>query len=111
LRCNNIYPREIEDLLYTHPQIAEAAVAGVPTEGRGERAKAFLVLKPGETCTSHEILAFCRQNLAPYKVPKFVEFRDQLPKTQVGKVLLRQLVANQDASIGYAAEDESDSVT
>ncbi len=107
----NIYPREIEDLLYTHPQIAEAAVAGVSTEGRGERAKAFLVLKPGETCTSDEILAFCRQNLAPYKVPKFVEFRDQLPKTQVGKVLRRQLVANQDASIGYAAEDESDSVT
>jgi len=96
----NIFPREIEDLLYTHSQIAEAAVAGVHVEGKGERVKAFVVLMPGETCTSDQILAFCRQKLAPYKVPKFVEFRDQLPKNQVGKVLRRQLVADSESMIG-----------
>jgi long-chain acyl-CoA synthetase len=105
----NIYPREIEDLLYTHRQIAEAAVVGLPVEGKGERAKAFVVLRSGEICTSEEILAFCRQNLAPYKVPKFVEFRDHLPKIQVGKVLRRQLVVKQAATTDNTAEDEADS--
>ncbi len=88
----NIYPREIEDVLYQHPKVLEAAVAGVPVKGKGERAKAFLVLKPGQLATEDEILNFCRQNLAPHKVPGFVEFRDQLPKSQVGKVLRRKLV-------------------
>jgi long-chain acyl-CoA synthetase len=88
----NIYPREIEDVLYQHPKVLEAAVAGVPVKSKGERAKAFLVLKPGQLATEDEILNFCRQNLAPHKVPGFVEFRDQLPKSQVGKVLRRKLV-------------------
>ena len=70
----------------------EAAVVGVPVEGKGERAKAFLVLKPSQSATEGEILDFCRQNLAPHKVPRFVEFRDQLPKSQVGKVIRRKLV-------------------
>jgi long-chain acyl-CoA synthetase len=88
----NIYPREIEELLYEHPKVLEAAAAGVPVEGKGERVKVYVVLKPGQTTTAEEIIGFCRDNLAPYKVPKFVEFREALPKTLVGKVLRRALV-------------------
>jgi long-chain acyl-CoA synthetase len=89
----NIYPREVEDVLYEHPKIFEAAVAGVPVgQQKGERVKAYVVLRPGETATEDEILDYCRENLAPYKVPKFVEFRDELPKTMVGKILRRVLV-------------------
>lgn len=89
----NIYPREVEDVLYEHPKILEAAVAGIPAGAeKGERIKAFVVLKPGETATEDEILEYCRQNLAYYKVPKFVEFRTELPKTMVGKILRRVLV-------------------
>jgi long-chain acyl-CoA synthetase len=87
----NVYPREIEDVLYEHPKVLEAAVIGVPVEGKGERPKAFVVLKPDQTASEEELIEFCRQNLAPYKVPKFVEFRDSLPKTLVGKVLRREL--------------------
>jgi long-chain acyl-CoA synthetase len=89
----NIYPREVEDVLYEHPKVLEVAVAGVPvgTE-RGERVKAYVVLKQGETATEDEIIEYCRENLAYYKVPKFVEFRDELPKTMVGKILRRVLV-------------------
>ena len=88
----NIYPREIEDVLYEHPKVLEAAAVGVPVEGKGERAKIYVVLKPGQTATEEEILDFCRENLAPYKVPKFVEFRDSLPKSTVGKILRRVLL-------------------
>jgi len=88
----NIYPREVEEVLYEHPKVLEAAAIGVPVEERGERVKVFVVLKPGETATEEEIIAFCRENLAPYKVPKFVEFRDELPKTMVGKILRRVLL-------------------
>jgi long-chain acyl-CoA synthetase len=89
----NIYPREVEDVLYEHPKVLEAAVAGIPvTAEKGERVKAYVVLKPGETATEEEIIEFCRENLAYYKVPKFVEFRDELPKTMVGKILRRVLV-------------------
>jgi long-chain acyl-CoA synthetase len=89
----NIYPREVEDVLYEHPKVLEAAVAGVPvaTE-KGERVKAYVVLKPGETATEEEIIEYCRENLAYYKVPTFVEFRDELPKTMIGKILRRVLV-------------------
>jgi len=88
----NIYPREVEDVLYEHPQVLEVAAAGIPVEGKGERVKVYVVLKSGETATEEEIVAFCKENLAPYKVPKFVEFRDELPKTTVGKILRRVLV-------------------
>jgi long-chain acyl-CoA synthetase len=87
----NIYPREIEDVLYEHPKVLETAAIGVPVEQRGERVKVFVVLKSGETATEEEIIAFCRENLAPYKVPRFVEFIDELPKSAVGKILRRQL--------------------
>jgi long-chain acyl-CoA synthetase len=89
----NIYPREVEDVLYEHPKILEAAVAGIPvgTE-KGERVKAYVVLKPGQTATEEEIIEYCRENMAYYKVPKYVEFRDELPKTMVGKILRRVLI-------------------
>lgn len=93
----NIYPREIEDTLYEHPKVLEAAAVGVPMGDKGERIKVFVVLKPGETATEEEIIEFCRQNLAAYKVPKLVEFRDSLPKSMVGKILRRELLTAVEA--------------
>ncbi|MBV9231788.1 MAG: long-chain fatty acid--CoA ligase [Chloroflexi bacterium] len=90
----NVYPREVEEVLFRHPDIAEAAVAGTPDEYRGETVAAFVVLKPGiapSEETRQKILAFCKQELAAYKVPKILEFRASLPKSLVGKVLRREL--------------------
>jgi len=89
----NIYPREVEEVLYEHPAVAEAAVVGVPDPYRGETVKAFIELKPewkGKV-TEEDIIKFCKERLAPYKVPRLVEFRDELPKSLVGKVLRRVL--------------------
>jgi long-chain acyl-CoA synthetase len=91
----NVYPREIEDLLYTHPKILEAGAVGIPYGDKGERIKLFVVLKPGLTATEEEIIEFCKDNLAPYKIPKLVEFRNQLPKTTVGKILRRELLSQE----------------
>jgi len=88
----NIYPREVEEVLFQHPKIQEAAVVGVPHEYRGETVKAFVVLKEGETATEQEIIDFCADRLAKYKVPKMVEFRTELPKSMIGKVLRRVLL-------------------
>ncbi len=88
----NIVPREVEEVLFEHPKVQEAVVAGVPDARRGETVKAYIVLKPGETATVDEIVAFCKERLAPYKVPRQVEFRSELPKTMVGKFLRRVLV-------------------
>jgi len=87
----NIYPREVDEVLYQHPKISEAVSAGVPDAYRGETVKAFIVLKPGEEATEKEIIEFCKQKLAPYKVPKLVEFRKELPKSAVGKILRKIL--------------------
>jgi long-chain acyl-CoA synthetase len=91
----NIYPRDVEEVLYEHPQILEAAVAGIPDPYRGETVKAYIVLKAGESATAEEIITFCRERLAAYKVPKLLEFRDTLPKTMIGKILRRQLVEDE----------------
>lgn len=88
----NIVPREVEEVLFMHPKVQEAAVAGVPDPRRGETVKAYIILKPGESSNTEEIRAFCKENLAPYKVPTLVEFRQELPKSQIGKVLRRILV-------------------
>lgn len=88
----NIYPREVEEVLFQHPKIQEAAVVGVPHEYRGETVKAFVILKEGETATEQEIIDFCKERLAKYKVPKLVEFRTELPKSMIGKVLRRVLL-------------------
>ena len=87
----NIYPREVEEVLYEHPKILEAAVIGVPHEYKGEAVKAYVVLKEGEVLTEEEVIAFCKERLAHYKVPKEVEFVNDLPKSMIGKVLRREL--------------------
>jgi len=88
----NIVPREVEEVLFLHPKVQEAVVIGVPDKLRGESVKAFVVLKEGQTVAAEEIVAFCKERLAPYKVPRQIEFRSELPKTQVGKFLRRVLV-------------------
>ena len=87
----NVYPREVEEALYLNPKILEASVLGVPDPYRGETVKAFVVLKPGQKATAGEVIEFCRQNLARFKVPTLVEFRNELPKSHVGKVLKKVL--------------------
>jgi long-chain acyl-CoA synthetase len=87
----NIYPREVDEVLYQHPKIVEAVTVGVPDAYRGETVKAFIVLRPGETCTDKEISEFCRTKLAAYKVPKQIEFRESIPKSAVGKILRKIL--------------------
>jgi long-chain acyl-CoA synthetase len=87
----NIYPRDVEEILFEHPKVQEAVVIGVPDEYRGETVKAFVVLKDGATTTPKEIIAFCRERLAAYKVPREIEFRDSLPKSGAGKYLRREL--------------------
>jgi long-chain acyl-CoA synthetase len=87
----NVYPREIEELLYAHPAVLEAAVIGIPHESHGEEVKAVLVLKPGTTATPQEIIDYCKQKLAAYKYPRIVEFMSALPKGPTGKILKREL--------------------
>jgi len=96
----NIYPREIEEVLYAHPKVREAAALGMPVPEKGEEVVAVVSLKEGESASADEIIAYCRQNLAPYKVPKRVLFRADLPKTLVGKVLRRKLREEATAAEG-----------
>ena len=88
----NVYPREIEEVLFQHPKVAEAAVIGVPDAHRGEVIKAYVVVKEGKTATTEEIISFCQGKLARFKIPKIVEFRPELPKSMIGKVLRRVLI-------------------
>jgi long-chain acyl-CoA synthetase len=87
----NVYPDEVDAILLTHPAVLEAATIGVPDPIRGERVKSFLVLRPGMTVTAEEIIAHCKANLAPYKAPREVEIRTELPKSAVLKILRREL--------------------
>lgn len=87
-----VWPREVEEAISDHPKVLEVGVAGIPDPYRGETVKAWVVVKPGETLTEEEIKEFSREKLAKYKVPSHVEFRDELPKTTVGKILRRELV-------------------
>jgi long-chain acyl-CoA synthetase len=93
----NIYPREVDEILFQHPKVQDAVTVGVPDAYRGETVKAFVVLKPGETATEEEIIKFAREKLAAYKAPKVVEFREALPKSAVGKVLRKILRAEEQA--------------
>ena len=86
-----IYPREVEEVLYQHPGVKEAVALGVPDAYRGEAVKVVIVPQDGVQLTAEEIQAFCQPQLAVYKVPKIIEFRRELPKSQVGKVLRRVL--------------------
>jgi long-chain acyl-CoA synthetase len=88
---HQVYPGEVEEVITQHPVVLEVSVAGVRDELQGEAVKAWIVLKPGQSCTAQEIQAFCRERLTAYKVPKHVDFRNELPKSMVGKVLRRVL--------------------
>ncbi|MBI5305050.1 MAG: alpha/beta fold hydrolase [Chloroflexi bacterium] len=88
----NVYPRDVEEVLYEHPKVLEVAVAGVAPDGGDTAVKAYVVLKKGEVATAEEFMEFCRMRLEAYAVPRLVEFRDQLPKTFVGKVFKRKLI-------------------
>ncbi|WP_040378977.1 long-chain-fatty-acid--CoA ligase [Dethiobacter alkaliphilus] len=88
----NIYPREVEEVLYEHPKVQEAAVVGIPDSYRGETVKAYLVLREGEEATEKEIRKYCEERLAKYKIPRTLEFRSELPKSTIGKVLKRVLI-------------------
>lgn len=87
----NVYPNEIEDVLYTHPAVKEAAVIGVPDKYKGEAVKAFIVVKEEVQVTADELIAHCRERLAKYKVPALIVFAENLPKSAVGKILRREL--------------------
>lgn len=97
----NVYPRDVEDILFRHPKVAVVAVVGVPDAHSGEAVKAFIQLHAGQSATVEEILAFCRENMAGYKRPKHIEFRDALPMSNVGKVLRRVL---RDEEMSKAAD-------
>lgn len=87
-----VWPREVEEVIATHPKVMDVGVAGIPDPYRGETVKAWVVVKPGENLTEQEVRDFCKERLAVFKVPTHVEFRSELPKTTVGKILRRELV-------------------
>jgi long-chain acyl-CoA synthetase len=91
-----VWPREVEEVIATHPAVAEVGVAGVPDPYQAEAVKAWVVLQEGQTLSADELRDYCRQNLAAYKVPKHIQFMDSLPKSTVGKILRRELVASEE---------------
>ena len=93
----NVYPRELEEVLLTHPEVGLAAVVGVPHQVYGEEVKAFVVRAPGAEFTEADLIAWCSQNMAAYKYPRLVEFRDSLPMTATGKILKRELARQEQA--------------
>ncbi len=95
----NIYPREIEEVLYEHDAILECVVAGIPDPYRGETVKAYIVLKDGASVTEEELDKYCRAELAAFKVPRTYEFRKELPKTAVGKILRRTLIEEEKSKM------------
>jgi long-chain acyl-CoA synthetase len=103
----NIYPREIEEVLYEHPEIQEAVAVGIPDPYRGETVKVFIVAKEGSTITAEEIEQFTRKYLAAYKVPRVYEFRSELPKTAVGKILRRALIDEEKKKSGEEEQIKS----
>jgi long-chain acyl-CoA synthetase len=95
-----VWPREVEEVIMKHPKVLEVGVAGIPDPYRGETVKAWVVLKPGETATVDDIREWCKKELAAFKVPTEVEFRTELPKTTVGKILRRELVREHKEKVG-----------
>ncbi len=99
----NVYPRELEEVLLTHPGVSLAAVVGVPHHSHGEEVKAFVVRAPGATVTEAELITWCKQTMAAYKYPRIVEFRDTLPMTATGKILKRELAPRPEPARAAAA--------
>jgi long-chain acyl-CoA synthetase len=97
-----VYPREVEEVLYEHPEVVEGVAVGVPDEYRGETVKVFVVKKEGSSLKEEDLIAHCKDNLAPYKVPQLVEFREELPKSAVGKLLKRVLADEERKKAGFA---------
>jgi long-chain acyl-CoA synthetase len=93
----NVYPRDVEEPLFAYPKVKEVVAVGIPDERWGEAVKVYIVLRDGESATEQEIIDYCQGRMARYKVPKFVEFRGELPKTLVGKILRRQLLQEEAA--------------
>jgi len=89
----NVYPAEVESVLHGHPAVSEGALVGVPDAKWGEVGRAFVVVRPGQTLTETELLAFLRERLAGYKVPKSIVFMSELPKTGAGKIDKKTLIA------------------
>jgi len=94
---HQVWPKEVEEVLATHPAVAEACVAGIPDAKQVEAVKAWVILLPGQKATEEELQAYCRDKLTAYKVPKYIDFRDTLPKTLVGKILRRVLQEEEKA--------------
>jgi long-chain acyl-CoA synthetase len=99
----NVYPRDVEEPLYAHPKVKEVVAVGVPDARWGEAVKVYIVLKPSQTATEQEIVDYCHARMARYKVPKHVEFRVELPKSLIGKVLRRRLLEEETALSEKAA--------
>jgi len=99
-----VWPREVEEVISEHPKVLEVGVAGIPDPYRGETVKAWVVVRPGESLTEADIKDWCRDKLASYKVPSQVEFRDELPKTTIGKILRRELVREHKESVPEIVE-------
>jgi long-chain acyl-CoA synthetase len=95
----NVYPRDVEEPLYQNPKVKEAVAVGIPDERWGEAVKVYIVLRDGQTATEQEIIDYCHARMARYRVPKFVEFRSELPKSMIGKVLRRELVQEEAARL------------
>ena len=87
----NVYPRDIEEVFFAHPDVLEAAAIGVPHPSRGEEVKVFVVLKKERSLTEQDLIEYCQDKLATYKLPRQIEFREELPKSNVGKVLKKEL--------------------
>ena len=87
----NIYPKEVDEILFSHPKVLEACCIGVPDEYRGETVKAYVVVQPGETLTEQEVISYCKGKMTGYKVPTQVDFIDQLPKSTIGKIMRREV--------------------
>jgi len=96
----NVYPRDIEEVFFEHPKVLEATAIGIPHPKRGEQVKVFVVLNAGETATPEELIEYCKDKLAAYKLPTMIEFREELPKTNVGKILKKDLRAEELAKEG-----------
>jgi long-chain acyl-CoA synthetase len=102
----NIYPRDVEEVIYEHEAVQEAVVVGVPDEYRGETVCAVIVLKDGKSATEEELISYCRDNMAAYKVPRVIEFESELPKSSVGKILRRTIRDQKNKAIKSARENK-----
>jgi len=103
----NVYPRELEEVLLTHPVVSQAAVIGVPDPRLGEEVKAFIVLRPGATATEDELVEWSKQQFAAYKYPRRIEFRTELPMSATGKILKRELRAESASTVTRIDERRS----